>query len=77
MTAARVLGFTPMSADAFAERVVPAMGRGTAIIVEPRDTRMFWRLHRTSPRLTDLVTRRIAAKVDRELLGGDAPPPPP
>jgi NAD(P)-dependent dehydrogenase (short-subunit alcohol dehydrogenase family) len=69
-----VLGFTPMPAERFAERAVRAMARNKALIVEPRETRLLWRLNRASPRLGELVTRRIAGKVDRELLSGSPPP---
>ena len=65
---AEVLGFSPCDADDFARRVLRGVERKRGIIVEPRNTRMLWYLHRLSPRLTDRITRSIARKVDRELM---------
>lgn len=70
---ARVLGAAPMPADAFAKRALRSVARGRAIIVEPRNIRSLWYLHRLSPRLTELIGRRIAARVYRELIGPDVP----
>ena len=67
---ARVLGFTPMPVELLAHRAVRAMARDRALIVEPHAARMLWRLHRASPRLGQLVLRRVARTIDLELLRG-------
>jgi NAD(P)-dependent dehydrogenase (short-subunit alcohol dehydrogenase family) len=64
---AGVLGVTPMPADEFARRALRSLARGRPIIVEPRSTRLFWQLHRLSPRLTELVNRRLATEVHQAL----------
>lgn len=64
----RVLGFAPMPADEFARRALRSLARGRSIIVEPRSTKLFWHLHRLSPHLADLASRRIAAKVSHALI---------
>jgi len=63
----RVLGFEPMSADEFASRALRSVARGKSIIVEPRSTRLLWQFHRLSPRLTEVVNRRLADKINQAL----------
>ena len=68
---ARVLGFTPGDADAFARRALRAVAKDRGIIVEPPSTRALWYLWRLSPALVERITRRLADKIGKELL--DAP----
>jgi NAD(P)-dependent dehydrogenase (short-subunit alcohol dehydrogenase family) len=61
------IGQSPISADAFARRVVRRVLKNEPIVVAPASARSLWLLHRVAPRTTQRVTRRLAAKVQRQL----------
>jgi NAD(P)-dependent dehydrogenase (short-subunit alcohol dehydrogenase family) len=58
----------PMPASDFARRALEGVARNKAVIVVPRSTRALWYLHRLSPAVTEMVTRRLARKVERDLV---------
>jgi NAD(P)-dependent dehydrogenase (short-subunit alcohol dehydrogenase family) len=63
-----LVGQKPMPASAFARRALDGVARNRAVIVVPRSTRALWYLHRLSPAVTEMVTRRLARKVERDLV---------
>ena len=59
------VGFTPMAADVFARRALRAVARNKAIVVEPRLSKVLWRMQRLSPGLMDRVARVTLRRVEK------------
>jgi NAD(P)-dependent dehydrogenase (short-subunit alcohol dehydrogenase family) len=62
----------PMDPRKFAQKVLPAVARNRAIIIEPAWWKVFWWLNRLSPRLGEWLAGKALAKARRSLAG--APP---
>ena len=60
----------PVDADRFAALALRAVARDRGIIVVPAAARSLWYLNRMSPAIVDRMTKVIARRVDRALLGG-------
>lgn len=58
----------PVDVDRFARLALEGIRRDRAIIVVPASARPLWYLSRLSPGLTGVITKRLAQRVDRELL---------
>jgi NAD(P)-dependent dehydrogenase (short-subunit alcohol dehydrogenase family) len=69
------LGFSPMSADRFAQPALRGVARNKAIIVVPRRAKTLWYVQRISPALMESVgrfmVRRVLKEVDEPVLGPD------
>lgn len=63
-----VLRQRPTSPDDLARAALRRMAADQAIIVVPRQAKALWWFHRLSPSLLQRALRRIAAKVQRELI---------
>jgi NAD(P)-dependent dehydrogenase (short-subunit alcohol dehydrogenase family) len=59
--------FRPMDASTFARRVLRAVERDRAIIIEPRWWRLFWYLDRLSPRLAERFGKATWRRMRRDL----------
>jgi NAD(P)-dependent dehydrogenase (short-subunit alcohol dehydrogenase family) len=53
---------TPVDPDVLATRVLAAVARGEALVVEPVQARMAWRLQRALPAITQRASIRFIAK---------------
>ena len=59
------VGFKPMPADVFARRALRAVARNKAIVVEPRLSKVLWRMQRLSPALMDRAARMTLRRVTK------------
>jgi NAD(P)-dependent dehydrogenase (short-subunit alcohol dehydrogenase family) len=59
------VGFSPMAADLFARRALRAVARNKAIVVEPRFSKVLWRMQRLSPALMDRAARLTLRRVQK------------
>jgi NAD(P)-dependent dehydrogenase (short-subunit alcohol dehydrogenase family) len=60
----------PMDPAKFAEKVLPAVARNRAIIIQPAWWRLFWWLNRLSPWLGEYLNRKALAVAKRSLEAG-------
>lgn len=58
----------PVAVDRFARLALKGVERNRAIIAVPTSASSLWYLHRLSPSLVDRVSRRLARRIDRDLI---------
>jgi len=59
-------GFKPMSPDIFAKKVLNAIAKNKAIIIEPSQWKLIWWLNRLSPSLVMFLTQKKFQKMQKE-----------
>jgi short-subunit dehydrogenase len=68
-----MVGLKPIGAEKFARAALHGVARNNAVIVGPTSAKAVWYLQRFAPGLVEIVGRRTARKINRELAG--RPPP--